>query len=178
MIRVWHKTMSPKFVNEHLNVYKGEWMPQMDRSWESEDGYSVLSRKIRTAWGAVEHVTIQKMGSFSSDGSKEVPWSVKQEIKDDLFGTKCTAIEIFPERRKLVDVCDVYHLWVLPPDFKIPFGIHPVRDVMCPPIERGYDCDINECQRWIDSPKRQEMIGDIDLIGDLDALTKVYTLRE
>lgn len=157
MSKVWHKVIPPKKAQEIANIYKGTWMPHMDRAWESEDGYSVLSRAIKTQWGTVEHVTIQRMS-----GSGDIPWAEKQEIKDDLFGFKSTAIEVFPAKKNLIDVCDVYHLWVLPKDFKMPFGIHPFKDVQCPPVERGYDFDLEECREWNDNPIREEMMAERD----------------
>ena len=33
---------------------------------------------------------------------------------------------------------DVYHLWIFPQDFQLPFGIHPTRDKQCKSINRGY----------------------------------------
>lgn len=158
MSRVWHKVIPPKKAQEIAPLYQGVWMPQMDRAWESEDGYNVMSRQIRTKWGTVEHVTIQNMS-----GKGDVPWAVKQEIKDELFGFKSTAIEVFPAKKNLIDACDVYHMWVLPKDFKMPFGIHPLRDPMCDPVERGYDFDVYECQKWNDSPKRNEIMGTREL---------------
>ena len=158
MSRVWYKLIPPKKLQEIAQVYKGIWMPQMDRYWESNDGYNAMSRKIRTKWGPVEHVTISRIDGFNYGGSGDIPWAVKQEIKDELFGKKCTAIEVFPERRNLVDVCDVYHLWVLPTDFKLPFGIHPYRDPQCEPIERGYDFDLDKCIEWNKSPERAALV--------------------
>lgn len=159
MSRTWHKTAPPKFIQEHLNIYKGIWMPQLDRSWESEDGYGVMSRRIRTAWGPVEHVTIERI-----NGGGDIPWAVKQEIKDELFGFKSTAIEVFPAKKNLVDVCDVYHLWVLPPDFKLPFGIHTIREPHGEPIERGYDFNLEDCQKWIDSDTRKALIAEKKMV--------------
>lgn len=166
MARVWYKMIPPKKVQEELHIYSGVWMPQLDRYWESNDGYSVMSRKIRTEWGAVEHITIQKMGGIGMGGASEVPWSVKQQIKDELFGYKYTAIEIFPCKKNLVDVCDVYHLWLLPDDFKIPFGIHPYRDPQCEAIERGYDFDLDKVRAWNNSPERAALVGENMLLGD------------
>ncbi len=157
-MRKWYKMISPKQANETWTIYTGSWMPHMDRWWESDDGYSVGSRLLRTDWGKVEHVTIQKMGSLSGDGSRDIPWAVKQEIKDELFGSRRVAIEVFPEDKHLVDVCDVYHLWVLPKDFKMPFGIHPTRDVQCPIVERGYDWDLEKAKEWIDNPERKKFL--------------------
>ena len=159
-MRTWHKTIPPKLCHEKLGMYVGTWLPQMDRCWESDDGYSVMSRRIRTEWGIVDHVTIQRMGQFG-----DIPWAVKQEIKDSLFGGKAVAIEVFPSARNLVDVCDVYHLWVLPKDFRLPFGIHPTRDPNGEPVERGYDFVLEDCQKWVDSPERKALLGvDVDVV--------------
>lgn len=142
MNRVWKDTLSPKAMNDMLGVYENStWHKQCDRCWISDDGYQVCSRLIRTEIGNVEHVTISKMDNdiekkLSNDGSLDVPWNVKQEIKDELFGKDRIAIEVFPEEKRLVDVCDIYHLWVLPKKYKMPFGIHP-KDVKCPVVNRG-----------------------------------------
>ena len=138
-MRKWIKGMSPRQLNSIMPVYKGDWMQQMDRYWESDDGYSVMSRLLRTAWGKVEHVTIQKMNKkLSSDGSNDIPWAVKQSIKNELFGENRLAIEVFPEEKRLVDVCDVYHLWVFEKGFELPFGIHPKEKSKMQYINRGF----------------------------------------
>ena len=152
-MRSWYKLIPPKMLQKHFGIYQGEWLPQMDKYWESSDGYSVMSRKIRSEWGVVEHVTIQRLGCFG-----DVPWAVKQEIKNELFGERATAIEVFPDERNLVDVCDVYHLWILPDGFKIPFGIHPTRDPKCRPVQRGNDFDMDEARAWVDSPERKALV--------------------
>lgn len=36
-----------------------------------------------------------------------------------------------------VDVMDVYHLWVFPKGFSMPFGIHPTKDKQCRVVNRG-----------------------------------------
>lgn len=156
-MRKWIKCIPPKQVHEQFGVYRGAWMPQMDRYWESDDGLSVMSRLLKTAWGPVEHVTIKTMvgGMFSGD----IPWALKQEIKDELFGVRAAAIEVFPAKKHLVDVCDVYHLWVLPKGFEIPFGIHPYKDPQCQPIERGYDYNVVEVQEWTNSPEREAIMA-------------------
>lgn len=163
MIRKWHKVLSPKQVQELAHCYHGNWLPQMDRCWESEDGYSVMSRLIRTEWGNVEHVTIERMTKFlPMGGVADIPWAVKQEIKNDLFGEKRCAIEVFPAEKNLVDVCDVYHLWVFAKDFSLPFGIHPIRDKQCNPVQRGYDCDLQATKEWLDSDRRKEIYGECE----------------
>ena len=57
----WIKSIPPKMLHDKLGVYRGQWLPEMDRSWvRKEDGTSVCSRMIRTPWGNVEHVTITR----------------------------------------------------------------------------------------------------------------------
>lgn len=159
-MRKWHKAVPPKVLHEQFGIYQGIWMPQMDRYWESDDGYDVMSRQIRTEWGVVEHVTIHRMGQGLYSG--DIPWAVKQEIKNELFGLRATAIEVFPAQKHLVDICDVYHLWVLPKDFNLPFGIHPTRDPQCEPVERGLDYKMDEVKTWMDSPERKAISGELD----------------
>lgn len=144
--RVWNETISPAYMHEKLGIYNGVWMPLMDRCWESTDGYQVMSRLVRTEYGRVEHAVIIRVESgankFSSNGSRDIPWSEKQKIKNELFGENRLAIEVFPKAKDLVDVMDVYHLWVFDKDYKLPFGIHPTRDRLGTPVARGYNGNI------------------------------------
>ena len=101
----WTETITPKQAAEELGVPYHGWMREMDRAWISEDQkYSVMSRLLRTEWGKVEHVTITAAeGVGRSDGSGDIPWAVKMEIKNDLFGEKRVAVEVFPTQDRLVD---------------------------------------------------------------------------
>lgn len=121
----WIKSITPAKVQSMINVYHGQWMPEMDRCWiRKEDGVCVCSRLLRTEWGKVEHVTITR-SSYSTDGRGDFTWADKQQIKDELFGKNRTAVEVYPKEDRLVDVADVYHLWVFDKKFNLPFGIHP-----------------------------------------------------
>lgn len=159
-VRRWIKMPSMKALHETLGVYSGSWSRQMDRYWESNDGYTVSSRLIRTAIGQVEHVAISRLTPEKGD----IPWAVKQEIKNELFGANAIAIEVFPAKKHLVDVCDVYHLWVLPKNSVIPFGLHPTRDPECPAIERGYDVDIQKSLAWSNSEERKRLTYGTDVV--------------
>lgn len=146
MSRKWYEMLSPKFIHENFNQYQGIWMPQMDRCWQSDDGFQVTSRIIMTELGRVEHAAINRTGEeylLVDDGSGDIPWRIKQEIKNELFGEDRVAIEVFPEESKLVDATDTYHLWILPKGFKMPFGIHPTKNVPGKPVNRGYTSNIN-----------------------------------
>ena len=144
--RIWKETLAPKYLHEVMGVYHGVWWPDMDRCWLSNDGYQVTSRIISTDWGKVEHAVIMLTDDntfMSTNGERDIPWAVKQQIKNELFGEKRLAIEVFPKQKNLVDVQDVYHLWVFPKDFDLPFGIHPIRDKQCRVVRRGCPKDVD-----------------------------------
>ena len=65
---------------------------------------------------------------------------------------------MFPSRKNLIDACDVYHLWVLPKDFALPFGIHPTRDPKGIPVNRGYDFSIEDSLAWTQSEERKQLM--------------------
>lgn len=142
MNRIWKATVPPKYLHDNYGVYRGIWMPQMDRCWMSDDGIQVTSRLLMTEWGKVEHAAITLMDGFSVNGEGDLPWSTKMEIKNELFGEDRLAIEVYPKARNLVDVMDVYHMWVFPKDFALPFGIHPTRDIQAKWINRGCPKDV------------------------------------
>ena len=141
--RIWKETIPPVFLHENFGMYQGIWMPQMDRCWMSDDGIQVMSRLLRTKWGKVEHASITVPCTLACNGENELPWSLKMEIKNEIFGENRVAIEVFPKQKNLVDVMDVYHLWVFPKEFNIPFGIHPTRDEHGTWIKRGCPKDIS-----------------------------------
>ena len=149
-MRKWLETLSPKQANDYMNCYHGVWLKDMDRCWWSNDGYQVTSRIIMTDWGKVEHACItykpkslkngtieEQWSEMTCDGSRDISWNVKQEIKNELWGKDRVAIEVFPQEANLIDVQDCYHLWIMPKGFKMPFGIHPFKDVQCKVIPRG-----------------------------------------
>ena len=128
------------------------WHGEMDRSWiDNEEDISVCSRLIRTQFGNVEHVTISK-GTGTNDGTGEVTWAQKMQIKNELFGENRFAIEVFPKQKNLVDVCDVYHLWVFDKKVDMPFGIAKKEHI--PAINRGYSLSEKDVERLREDYKR------------------------
>lgn len=164
MSRIWCKGMSPRQLNKMMEtntgekVYKGDWMPQMDRYWESDDGFGVMSRLVNTPWGKVEHASIMRISNtHTSDGTRDIPWKIKQEIKNELFGENRIAIEVFPKTDDLIDECDVYHLWIFEKNFEIPFGIHPNNIKQMNYINRGCSftqADYDEYMKFKETQKR------------------------
>ncbi len=145
MMREWRETIAPQYLHDQFGAYHGQWMPQMDRCWMSNDGIQVTSRLLITPWGKVEHAAISIITHddlwLSSNGERDIPWRVKQEIKNEVFGENRLAIEVFPKQKNLVDAMDIYHLWVFPKDFELPFGIHPTRDKQAKAVRRGVPQD-------------------------------------
>lgn len=76
---------------------------------------------VQTDWGTVEQMMVRR-----NDGGTDVPWSDMQRIKDELCGPERAAVQVFPPRSELVDVANIYHLWVFPLGFVLPFGLRVV----------------------------------------------------
>jgi hypothetical protein len=120
----WNRVSSPKDKN-----YGSGWCGELDRCWVQGNRYVVMSRKIMTDWGIVEHICIRNASNT------DIPWSEKQRIKNELFGKDVTAIEVFPRDNRLIDEAGMYHLWILPDGFDLPFGLHE-DDVMTESVSR------------------------------------------
>ncbi len=39
-------------------------------------------------------------------------WTIFQEIKDQVVGENVVAIEVYPEKDRVIDTANIYHLWV------------------------------------------------------------------
>ena len=140
----WVKGVPPKMLKDRFGAYSSKggrvgWHGEMDRCW------------IRTRLGKVEHVTISR-GTGTCDGSGEVSWSEKMRIKNELFGENRFAIEVFPKQDNLVDVCDVYHLWVFDKKLEMPFGIAPKEYQKA--INRGYNVSYEDIAAMVEDYKR------------------------
>lgn len=99
------------------------WFAEINKVWVDESRiYCVMSRPVKTEWGEVEHVCIRNADST------DIPWAEKWRIKNELFGTDRTAIEVYPTEDDLVDAAAMYHLWILPHGMKLPFTIKPGRE--------------------------------------------------
>ena len=151
------KVMPPKFMHDYFGLFPDGpnrlgWHSEMDRSWIDNDAdICVCSRLIRTQFGNVEHVTISK-GTGTNDGTGEVTWAEKMQIKNELFGENRFAIEIFPKQKNLVDVCDVYHLWVFDKKVDMPFGI--AKGEYQKAVNRGYSVSEADIQKMVEDYKR------------------------
>ncbi|MFH0935701.1 MAG: hypothetical protein V1828_02425 [Candidatus Omnitrophota bacterium] len=55
-------------------------------------------------------------------------WGDLQEIKNQIAGEERIAIEIYPKQDQITDEGNMYHLWVLPKDFGLPYRLVPYKD--------------------------------------------------
>lgn len=127
------RTTVRSILREHPEVRKGGWkdLPVSDR-WRAafpacgeiqrftiDRVFSVQVYENRTDWGIVDHLLIRR-----HDQAPIRLWTDLQRIKNEVAGTDRTAIEVFPAEPDLVDQANLYHLWVLPVGFDLPFGLH------------------------------------------------------
>lgn len=49
-------------------------------------------------------------------------WRDLQRIKNEIVGPHCEGVELFPDEARLVDTANQFHLFVLKPGLKFPFG--------------------------------------------------------
>ncbi len=70
------------------------------------------------SWGDVKLCMIRR-----NDESAAVSWSDRQRIKNELFGVEAVAVEVFPAESELVDDANMFHLWILPEGFELPFRL-------------------------------------------------------
>jgi hypothetical protein len=57
------------------------------------------------------------------DGKPICRWRDLQQIKNELVGPECEAVDLFPAESRLVDTAHQYHLWVMEDTgYRFPFG--------------------------------------------------------
>jgi len=100
---------------DRVSLSAGEtWL---DHCWRNNHHAVQLSR-MSTQWGIVDHLWISR-----HDGRAIRSWPELQVIKDHVGGAERVAVEVFPAKSELVDHANMYHLWVLPSGFRLPFGL-------------------------------------------------------
>lgn len=81
---------------------------------------SVQIYEVQTPWGVVDHLMVRP---HSEAPIRE--WYELQRIKNEIAGEDRVAVEVFPKEADLKDAgVSIYHLWVLPDGFELPFGMH------------------------------------------------------
>lgn len=109
----WIEKPSPKALKQGSG-----WFAQMNKCYTYNGKYAAMTREIKTEWGKVIHCCFRNL-----DGT-DMKWAEKQWLKDSLFCEDRLAIEVYPQKDRLVDAANMYHLWIFEKDFQLPFGIH------------------------------------------------------
>jgi hypothetical protein len=78
---------------------------------------SVQHYRVQSAWGEIEHLIVRR-----NDEEPIHDWHVLYRVVREIFPGR-TAIEVYPPDEELIDQANIYHLWVLPEGFRVPFGI-------------------------------------------------------
>jgi hypothetical protein len=84
--------------------------------------YAVWVSDVETEWGQVAHLWIRR-----HDSQPVRSWSDVQRIKREVLwsGRHRVGVEVYPPDVEVVDQANMYHLWVLPLGFRLPFSLLP-----------------------------------------------------
>lgn len=92
------------------------------------DLYQVEVREMRVMVGDEVHPWVH-LNIRRVDGYPGRDWRHFQQIKNELVGPECEAVELYPAESRLVDSSNKYHLWACrQPGFRFPLGF-PDRQV-------------------------------------------------
>lgn len=81
--------------------------------------YSVQLHRKSSEWGEIVLLMVRR-----NDEAPVRSWPDMQRIKNEIVGPERVAVEVYPDQADVVDQANMYHLWVLPKGFKLPFGLH------------------------------------------------------
>lgn len=122
--RAYAKPVSEQLLADHMrlsNLTREEALTSLEReeaqvtTWRN-DMYQVTRRELD---GGFVHLNIRRV-----DGSPILrDWRHFQQIKNELLGEECEAIELYPAESRKVDTSNKYHLFgVADPTFRFPCG--------------------------------------------------------
>ena len=90
----------------------------------------VFRQEVREDAPRMVHLSIK-----THDRSPIRDWRAMQRIKNELCGTTCEAVELYPAESRLIDEANQYHLWVLEPGAVFTFGYNMGRQVSSEPLK-------------------------------------------
>lgn len=86
-------------------------------------------------------VAIRDMGEFVHLSIKRIDrepihdWRELQQIKTELIGPECEAVELYPAESRVIDTANQFHLWACKdPKFRFPLGFDSKRVVTDNPL--------------------------------------------
>lgn len=89
------------------------------------DTYQVIVRDLADDEHGFEGHKLVHLSIKRLDKEPIHDWRDLQEIKNQLVGHECEAIELYPKESRLVDTSNQFHLWVFAdPETTLPVGWH------------------------------------------------------
>lgn len=82
--------------------------------------YAVWHTTVATEWGVVDHLWVRR-----HDSEPVRSWKDMQRLKREVLmsGAERFAVEVYPPDAEVVDSANMYHLWVMPIGFRLPFTL-------------------------------------------------------
>jgi hypothetical protein len=104
--------------SEWLFLHEGNWRTpgRFIKAWTNHVFVVQLSMED-TSIGQVAHLWVRR-----NDGLP-VLWHELQRIKNELVGPERVGVEVFPAQSQLVDVAPMYHIWIYPEGYQLPFSL-------------------------------------------------------
>lgn len=106
--------------------------PWLTRAYQN-NRYVVMIDDFALMTGGIR--AIKAMVQRHDDMPFDRHWSEMQEIKNEIFGREAVGIEYYPADNKLMDVANVYWLWILPTDV-LPLCAETETSITCPSCDR------------------------------------------
>lgn len=145
MKSVWQK-LEPALIDFNKEVEQ-QLKQKFGENWKDEIGgnevwknnlYTVFVRRNVPAINETGLPLVTWLSIKRNDKQVARDWRHFQLIKNQLCGSECEGMEIFPAESRLVDGSNQYHLWILQdPADKIPFGFNEGRQVSTEPLPGG-----------------------------------------
>lgn len=99
------------------------WAFQIQRALRNR-WLCVLMRDIYTRWHPLAKPIHGVHAAYRTASETELTWLERQSLKTHIFGPEAVAMEIMPRDDRVVDCAPMFHMWVFPEGFLMPFGIH------------------------------------------------------
>lgn len=117
-------------------------------TYKGEVNFAVQVREVECEVGQIKHVVIKKLRAQPSVvdifNSLEPTYQDKIRIRQVLKCKDRDMIEVMPTQRNLVDMANLYHLWILPAEYKSPIQYQPSNEFKY--YNENYDIAINELE--------------------------------
>lgn len=140
---IWTRRVIPEELRKNNILFKG-----INEAWTYKGNmmFTIEIMNFSCEYGPMRHLIIKKISLENYEkqkfwDSEEATYKEKIWIRDNVLqGEIRDMIEIFPKESSLVDLSNLYHLWVLPEEFHFPFSIeYPEERIY---QESGYLYDI------------------------------------